>query len=215
MSHFLKQYYKDKPGEYLYHYSKELYNELKSLRAQERLSKKELDELDNEYTRPHSAGKYTQNISFFIEPIPYKIIGDLFNNNEIWVNGQKLYQYKIPLFYIEKRIKFSLVETPEDIKLFDNEYSETMTNEEYNLFIEKKAKNKVARGEVGEGRDNLIKAIKPFLGTTEKYFIEARKRPDADITSKQYAANVPHLMLYPTKGIINYESYSVITIGED
>lgn len=205
----------DSPGKYLYHYSTELYDSLKSLRAQATLSKKELDNLDKEYSKLLEIEPYTKNISAFIEPIPYDIIGKLFNNDHsVWVNGKELYEYKIPVSSLESNITYVLVETKEDTKLFDEEYDPGMTSKAFDEFIIKKQRTKILNGDMGRGRSNLIKAIKAYLGTTRDYFIAARKRKDADKTAKQYAATVPHLMLYPSTGIIEYESYRTITIGK-
>jgi hypothetical protein len=198
---------------YIYHYSSDKYSELRSLRKQSGRSKKELDQIDKDFS--FNENKYTNNISFFIEPIPYDIIGDLFNNkHNVWKNGNVLYEYMIDVNTLEKNIYYSLVESPEDIKTLDLNYDKDMTDKEFDIYIKNKLDAKYARGETGIGRANLIKQIKLYLGTTRQLFIDARKRYDAELTKTKYAANVPHLMLYPSSGIIQYQKYDQITIGK-
>lgn len=208
--------YKNKKIKYIYHYSDKLYQDIRSLRAQGNLSDIELDKLDKEYTRMFDKEPYTKNISFFIEPIPYKIIGDLFDNkHDSWHNGNELYEYKTDINSLEKDIVFKITETPTAVEFIDMHYNPTMSEKEYVEFMREKSIMLEKNGYEGEGLDNLIKTASKFLGTTKDYFIEARKRLDAKETSKQYAANVPHLMLYPESGIIKYQSYRKVVIGKD
>ena len=199
---------------YIYHYSSKSYSELRSLANQPGKSKEEIDELNKKYTRSMDPGPYCNQISFFIEPIPFDIIGDLFGNKHpVWFNGNSLYEYLIDIDSIDKNIMFMVAETPGDMKLIDSYDTDSMLDEDFEKFMKIKQHEKYIRGEVGIGRDNLRKQIKVYLGTTRQAFINARKRPDAKETASKYAAYVPHLMLYPESGIIRYRSRDIIKVG--
>jgi hypothetical protein len=159
-------------------------------------------------------GPYCNQISFFIEPIPFDIIGNIFNNkHSVWFNGNHLYEYLIEVDSLDKNIMFKVAETPADMKLIDSYDTDSMPDDEFEKFMKLKQKEKYARGEIGIGRDLLKRQIKLYLGTTRQAFIDARKRPDAKETASKYAAYVPHLMLYPESGIITYQSRDAITVG--
>jgi hypothetical protein len=200
---------------YIYHYSKKRFNELRSLSHQRNETKKELDDINKKYTQTMAPGPYANNISFFIEPIPIDILGDLFDNkHQVWFNGNHLYEYFIDVESLDKNILFNIVETPDDTKLMDSKDTDSMSDDEFDTYMRLKMTNKYSRGEIGIGRNNLIHQISRFLGTIRQAFIDARSRTDAKDTVNKYAANVPHLMLYPESGIIQYKRVEQIVIGK-
>lgn len=112
---------------YIYHYSSKSYSELRSLANQPGKSKEEIVELNKKYTRSMDPGPYCNQISFFIEPIPFDIIGDLFGNkHSVWFNGNRLYEYLIDIDSIDKNIMFMVAETPGDMKLIDSYDTDSM-----------------------------------------------------------------------------------------
>lgn len=207
--------HKNKKLKYIYLYSKSLNKDIRSLRAQATLTTKELNELDEKYTRYFDQRPYTESISFFIEPIPTDIIGKLFGKgHRNWHDGNVLYEYCVDVDYLEKDILYSVVETPTAVEFMDMHYDPNMTGKEFIEYARDKNQVLIKQGYVGEGVDNLVKAASKFLGTTRDYFIKARKRADADKTKMLYAASVPHLMLYPKGGIIRYSNDRRVVIGK-
>ena len=199
---------------YIYHYSKKDFDIIKSLRKQNSLTKKELDNIDKKYFAKYIPGRYSYSISFFIEPIPTDIIGDLFDNkHKVWYNGNELYEYKVLVESIEKNIYYIFLESPEVIKYRYSLDTDSMTDDEFEIYLDKLNDILHNNNDVGIGRDNLEKQIKKYLVITRNQFIKARKLPDAKDTFNLYAANVTHLMLFPSNGEIEYQEKNKIVIG--
>ena len=200
---------------YIYHYSKERYKDLRSLRCQNKLTKKELDDLDTQYTLGFNPDKYTKSISFFVEPIPYDIIGDLFNNkHNVWKNGNNLYEYLVDVDTLEKNILFMVAESPAKSKYYLSQDTDNMSDEEFDKYLKIVEKVMYKNKDIGIGRSQLETQIQRYQGMTRELFIAARKLPDSESTKEKYAANVPHLMLYPSGGIIQYKKINTIVIGK-
>lgn len=70
-------------------------------------------------------------------------------------------------------------------------------------------------GEIGNTVSGLKHQLSKFKGKTKDFYISARKRSDAQEHFNKYAANVPHVMLYPKNGIVNIESVNIVTIGSE
>lgn len=207
--------HKNKKLKYIYHYSKLLIKDIRSLRAQATCSTKELNKIDEKYTKYFAQRPYTENISFFIEPIPTDILGKLFGkDHHTWHNDNVLYEYCVDVDYLEKDILYSLVETPAAVEFMDKNYNPNMTEKGFIEYMWERNQILIKEGYIGEGVNNLIKVASKFIGTTRDYFIEARKRADADETKMLYAAHVPHLMLYPEDGVVQYSSYRKVIIGK-
>lgn len=63
--------------------------------------------------------------------------------------------------------------------------------------------NKIS-GNHGDTIDSLIKVLKPLRGTIYDRFTRwIESKEFADQSRRQYAASVPHIMLYPTYGSIS------------
>lgn len=161
----------------LYHYSKERYPVLKTKSLVNGEKKGELI-------------SYNNHISFFFEPVPLDIVGEIFGHtHHTWAPGNKLFEHVVDSKSL-KKFFYRLVESPEKTELLyddsvdDKEYYRKMAliNEEFNY----------------EGRsvDELEKACSHLKGTTKTYFKLLPKRRNFDEIKNKYAATVPHLMIY-------------------
>ena len=199
----------------LYHYSKDLYVVLMSGNKSGKFSKKEMLENTKWANDTHRPGPYGDSISFFFDPIPADIIGKLYNGgNDFWIDGNTIYEYIIDTSQLEHNILFSLVESPTDVSDLDNT-KWIDTDEFLRSYIAAKEDKKRKNGETSTGIVNLEKQIRKYIGTTKKSYINASKRPDFKENITKYAANVPHLMLYPKHGVIGIESINTLTISSD
>jgi hypothetical protein len=202
----------------LYHYGpgNTKYNTLLTKRlSDKKLSKEEIKEAEDLARLTSRLGPYIDHISFFMDPIPFDIIGDLFkdSNHHVWFNSNTLYEYRVDFLSLEKNIKYEVVETPNDVKILDAT-NWIDTDDFFYDYMLKKYKRKRNDGEVGKFRLFLEDQVKKYQGTIRDYYLKAVKRKDfKEGNDKKYAANVPHLMLYPSNGEIMYQSSRQITIG--
>lgn len=197
----------------LYHYSKELYDKLKTKRISGLADKKEIEEAEKFQSVSGLPGAYVDHISFFFDPIPYKEIGNIYGNfHSTWYNGSELNEYIIDTRELDNDITYYITETPNQIKLLDN--TDWIDTDEFLLEYKKKLNAlKKEWKEIGHSKKDLEEQIKLYKGKTLDYYIKARKRRDYEENKFKYAANVPHSMIYPKSGIIEYESVSKIIIG--
>lgn len=179
----------------LYHYSKEQYDHLLTREAQGLKSSVQEEK------------SYSKHISFFFERPPLDIIGDIFGDgHHTWVNGNKLYEYIVDTSDIGK-FEYSIVEFPEKTAIL---YDTSLTDAQYYSQIEKVTKEK---GYKGSGSRDLEKAVHPLLGTTRAAYANMRRHPNFEELKKKYAATVPHVMIYPKSGQIDYRRVSQVTVG--
>lgn len=190
----------------LYHYSKQRYPELKTIERQRYITHQErtLGIAEKEkYQRP---GAYFQHVSFLLEPAPLDILGEIFGKeHHTWAPGNKMYEYIVESSNLGA-FKYELVETPEKTKLF---YRKNLDTEAYILEKDKMIK---LRDYTGEDNLRLERAALPLVGLAKNAF---KKLPSfnnwLEIKNK-YAANVPHVMIYPATGIIGYESIKEVMV---
>lgn len=172
--------------------------------------KKSADDLAT-YSRP---GGYYDHISLFIEPIPEKDIAQIFDHkHEFWKSGQKLYVHIVDSASMDKEMKFEVVETPEmDVwsDCFDW-YNMNKAQREIALITFYKEMRK--RGFIGKGPAALEAKCKKYLGKTKQFYELARRRPDAEDTIRQYAANVPHVMVYPPNGELPVKDIGIVVLS--
>jgi hypothetical protein len=108
-------------------------------------------------------------------------------------------------------IKYYVTESSIDQFLLDNLWSNNELYKEY-IFRNLRYYAKTFLSEQGSGLDNLINAIKKYKGRTKEYFEKATKRHDFEEMKRLYAANVPHIFLYPSEGIIQVSEHNKITL---
>lgn len=199
---------------YLYHYSKVKYPKLLTKRRQGILTPEQIEDDRQGAEFREDVGLYCDHISLFFDPIPLDIIGDLFDNrHHTWVNGNKLYQYTVNNKYLETNIAYKVVESPIAIQLLD----ETGWKDD-DVWKKKwfRKRNKLLKeaGEIGHSKVDLDRQCEIFSGHTKDFFIKLSQREDFEDYREMYAACVPHVMIYPKSGIVNYESVQQVTIGE-
>lgn len=207
---------------YIYHYSPKLFDQIESLAKQKNIPEEKLDKdaevSVDEYCNPEV---YERNISFFIDPIPLREISAIFNHkNKNWVSGKELYMYTVDVESLPIDIHYYVTETPLATKMLidsDKYWPTDEKSKEYDNYLKKfkckKLKLLTENKSIGYGRDNLIEQIKKYQGQTTEFFKKAQEITQLkdDVQSK-YAVAVPHLMLYPKSGVINYLTVKKVKI---
>lgn len=198
----------------LYHYSSLQYTRLETKRFQNTLTTEQINVSEAKANEMGEVGAYIDHISLFIEPIPLDTIAGIFNNqHEFWKSGSQIYEHLIDTSTLPKDLKWSIVETPE-IDAFTDQFNWTTANVRERVSYIRQMNSEMLRlGLSGKGVVGLVKSIKPYLGGTETAYINSRARSDAADTIRQYAANVPHLMVYPSGGFITVKSSRLVTLG--
>ncbi len=197
----------------IYHYSKELYTSLEVGLKRLQLSRFEITKARLQAAKYFNPGAYFDHISFFFDPVPLNIIGDLFRGeNDFWKNGNEIIEYTIDVDSLDKNITYFVAESPSQVKTLDA--IEWVDTDEFLIaYLEKQSIASIACGETGHTLTGLKEQIKRYKGTTTKYYKEAIKRNDFKENITKYAANVPHLMLYPSSGNIEIASHRSVMVG--
>ena len=162
---------------------------------------------------------YCDHISFFFEPIPSKLLGELFSNHPVWFKDNSLYEYVIDVDKLPSVIPYHVVESVKKTALYDKFCLEKNWVEddpkllqEWEVLEDTKARE---WGEKGKSRAQLLKQIAAHQGIIAEAYRKAVVRDDFEWNKTKYAANVPHLMLYPPSGKIIPSEVKGITIGFD
>lgn len=201
----------------LYHYSSELYDSLKTRRVSQTFSDKELESIQKTFEFRGSPGTYIDHISFFFDPLPSKTVGNVFKNvgHAEWEIGNVMYEYVVDVRDIPVELAYEIVESPVDIQTLEDTdwiYDDPEFTRNY---LKVMSERKKRTGEVGYDSHGLLKQMRKFKGLTERYYLQAPTLRTWENGQFKYAANVPHLMLYPKGGIVNYRKVNTITIGSD
>ena len=201
----------------LYHYSKDLYDVLKTKAAVGGLTKEQIKESNDHAIYRHDPGAYIDHISFLFDPIPLKLLGEIYEDkNPVWFNGNKLNEYIVDTSQFEKDILYRIVETPACIKMLDSITGKDWENDSFKRnYFKQRYDTQIELSEIGNSKFELEKQITKFHGKTEHFYLLASKRKDFQDNITKYAANVPHVKLYPKFGIVKISSVSKVVIGED
>jgi hypothetical protein len=191
----------------LYHYSKQLFNELKTSSALHR-KPEELTKI-NKLIEKHTS-KYSDHISLFLEPVPLNILGTIYKGvgHDIWYTGSKLYEYQVNIDNLPY-FKYNLMETPFEIELLEDDRYEDLSLEEYIDLLYRKKKELHL---VGDNVKEFKRQVALFTGLTQKKFTKLRDNPNWDKLKLLYAPTIPHVMLYPKGGIVNYEKVTEVEV---
>ena len=101
----------------------------------------------------------------------------------------------------------------ETIQLADTmKWGEGVSREQRRLQIRELNRHDKAKGFVGETLESLEEAIEELDVVTAEAFIAERKRDKNRESFQQYAAGVPHLMIYPDDGMVKPISIKEITL---
>lgn len=195
----------------LYHYSKSKYENISSQIAR---SGSIVDNGDD--------FQYEKNVSLFLEPIPRNISKLLNGEHEFWKSGNTIYEYTVDVSKLPKHIPFKLVESYEKTDLIYKKQNWNWDDIKKNPKIREENLKEISDLEFSLGfkgftKTMLIKAINkvlPKLDMSKDYLLmyKRHKKHPEDELIKKYAPTVPHLMLYPAKVPIEYESVELITL---
>lgn len=203
----------------IYHYAKQRFDVLKTLREQGSLTKEEIARGTKRAQEFNSPGAYFDHISFTIDPIPSQLMGKLYGKDHgVWFPGNVLFEYVIDVPSLGDGFIYDVVESPNRDKFFEafeKEHNWTQDDPELlKLYLVELNKKKREWGEIGFGFKRLEKQLKLYQGKIESFILAAAKHPDFDSFKMKYAANVPHLMIYPEGGVVSFESVNQLTIGQ-
>lgn len=183
---------------YLYHYSRDLYKDLRTREKQAVVS---------EGQAQNKLPSYDKHISFFLEPIPLDILPDIHKNQHpFYVAGNEVYEYRVPTVNLGT-MTYHLTESPEKTKAL---YDTTIDDDEYYRIMDEVNK---ANKYIGDNVRDLESLIDKFEGTTRNAFIKLPCYPNYEEIKNKYAPTVPHFMIYPKSGIVRYSSVSKKKFG--
>lgn len=190
----------------LYHYSKDLYKDLRTLKVRGE-SAGDKDGWRDAY----KPGAYDEHISFFLERIPLDILGSIFKgvNHQVWYTGSHLYEYEVDVGKMSE-FSYDIVESPLSNRLFYDETTDYMSNIDYAILLQK---TKLAAGEIGYTKREFLKVAPQYIGILRQEYLKLPSRPNWDRLQSLYAGSVVHVMLYPTTGIVAYDHAKPVRVG--
>lgn len=163
---------------------------------------------------------YLDHISFFFDPIPSRIMPEVFSKgHHFWFAGNRIFEHVIEVNELEDNIRYLVVESKREDELWNRFI--TKNKHEKNRDRLMKAwdalitDEKIRWGESGNSRHDLKKQIRKNTGTTSLSYIAASTRDDFADGYNKYAANVPHLMVYPSEGEVPVREVFELKIGSD
>lgn len=204
---------------FLYHYSAHMHQVLLSKAASGAMTHIQIKLARLEARRSGvEAWPYCDHISFFFDPIPASLLPALFGDHHpFWYKGHKIYEHVVDVNKLPADIMYHVVESKNKTALMDKFVAENNWVEDDPKLLEQwreliDQKNREWR-ERGTRRDGLINQIRLNEHGTAEAFIQAAKREDFEDNRSKYAANVPHVMLYPAKGSIPVHKIRSLTMG--
>lgn len=203
----------------IYHYSKELYRDLLTPRRAG-VSPDKIKAAVKQKKEYGLEGAYVDHISFFFDPIPSKTLASLFSpDHAVWFEGSKLIEYVVDVDQFEKDVLYRVVESKRKTAFMDKFVEENNWVEDNPKLLRKYLREldilQREWGELASDLGLLKKQIREHSGKTEKFYKEASLRSDFEEGRKKYAANVPHLMIYPKSGRVRYLETNEVIIGSD
>lgn len=196
----------------LYHYSDTRLTYIKTKGAQGKVSKLEMKEADKIAEFMEEVGPYYKHLSFFFDPIPRNIAEIFGKGHNFWFEGNVIYEHVVDANDLIP-FKWHLMEMSETIQLADTmKWGEGVSREQRRLQIRELNRHDKAKGYVGETLESLEDAIEELDVVTAEAFIAERKRDKNRESFQQYAAGVPHLMIYPDDGMVKPISIKEITL---
>ena len=158
-------------------------------------------------------GGYHQHLSFFIEPVPVDIWRFYPTDHPVWAKGTKLFLHHI---YLEDAFPggYKFTETPlhqKRVKGLPDELSDA------ELIAFKKALYKEQYNE-GEMGTSFIQCATKIRELTKNgmyhWYLKLKNSVNYEEVKYKYAANIPHLMMYPASGQVPVMFSTPIVIGE-
>ncbi len=193
----------------LYHYNTASLPVLKTKALQGIVSKKEMADAMKSTKIRGGVAPYFNHISFFFDPLPRDIASIIGNGHEVWYKGNVLYEHVVEVKDLEP-FQYVLMETPghfKEAEQFDWDVNDPAIYATYHRHLNDRRRQV---GEIGTGKRELEKAIKPYLGKTREAYMNRPAQDNEDF--QKYAAHVPHLMIYPEKGYVKVKSQTPVTL---
>lgn len=197
----------------LYHYSKERYDILKSLKRQGTYTEEEELDWVARWRDIEGVAPYHYNISCFCGPINVKQLVSLFPKgftHPFWRSDTTYYEHVISIDDIPKGTPFMFVETPADTEHLLATPPEAFERESFvKQYLRDKMRRKRLTGEIYDGENKtkfnyselFERQIRKFSNVdafiTTKY---SNKKYQEFVKDGKYASCVPHVMLYPEFG---------------
>ena len=194
---------------YLYHYSEVGFSTLKTKNRQN-------NRQFSSTATPKEVGfdshlwDYNDQISFFIDPIPSDIIAQIYQDHFIWYSGNVLVEHRVLMSSLGE-MNFDIAESLPRNKLRAQwTHYKTMSEEEYyDAFFRFKKKS----GEMGTTIPELKRAVLPYLGKMRSIYKKYPSTVYYELKSEQYAAFIPHVMIYPFSGEIPVDDLKIVVIS--
>lgn len=204
----------------LYHYAAKQFDALKTRRASGVATADEIRKAEAQAKKFHDEGAYVDHISFFFDPIPSKTLGQIFGaDHAVWYPGSQLFEYVVDVEALGDDVLYRVVESLRRTVFLDK-FSKDNNWESDDPAILSRYISQINAlqkkwGELGRGIPALRSQILLNKGKTEENYLAAAARPDFADGKHRYASNVPHLMAYPTSGVVAYKAINKLVIGND
>ena len=194
---------------HLYHYSKDKYDILKTRAMQG------LDAPRNYYVRDD----YNLTMSFFLEPAPLDILGSIYKDgcNDFWFTGNQVWEYVVDIDTLNID-GWYVVESLEVISFMNKWwYEDCKADDTFEEYKKRKVELETRLHLAGVDKDEFIKTASKYVGHTRDCYMKLPHQPSwddpTDNNKAKYAACVPHVMLKPTGGVVEYVSVQRATVG--
>lgn len=201
------------PDQIVYHYSFNQYPTLKTLEIQG-LQQDTYADYTAYAKQVGDVGAYHQHISVFLEPVPDDIHTFYPLDHPVWAQNTELYQHKIVLSSAFPG-KYKFTETPMHQKAareLPTHYSDAdLLKFKQQLYRKQRVSN-----EIGDSYGKCRQKAIQLLGNVglRKWYEALAHSPNRYESQYKYAANIPHLMLYPEDGEIPVQSSVKVVIGK-
>lgn len=204
----------------LYHYAPELYPQLLTRRRSGKADAAEIKRSEASAKKYLDEGPYVDHISFFFDPIPADLLPKLYGpNHRAWFKGNRLYEYVVDVDILQRDLLYRVVESERKTAFYDKFVEEHNWIEDDPVLLMKYIReiNALQRkwGELGREWSQFKQQILLNQGKTREAYIRASQRPDFEDGKQRYASNVPHLMVYPSPGIVEYSAVNTVVMGSD
>lgn len=185
----------------LYHYATQPFPILKTLEAQGLVTDEMRNAAQDSMAFYHTPGPYYAHISFFVDPLDLSTVAEIFagHNHPVWRTGNVVYQHVVESHTLGD-FDYLWTETPVDKQFMKTRWKEGLSEEAMSKYFADLAVAARKAGFIGKGNHAFEKAAKSFVGKTMEAYLEA-KELNYGRNWQQYAANVPHVMIYPPKGV--------------
>lgn len=204
----------------LYHYSSEPHKELITIRQQGIMSDEEIEQEEIKAANRYAIGSYIDHISFFVEPAPLHVLGQLYKGHPeaVWTPNRIMYEHVVETKDIS-HFKYAVVATVKDLEELDEfllKYPpEKNTPKEANAkYFHDESIRKWKTKEYGYDNKDFEKVARPYVGKTLQGFYDAVPTFGKN-NWKHYAAYVPHVMIYPDTGVCElYKPAKQVKVGD-